>query len=1009
MEKISEGYKKQILTWMLALVSVTLLAQGNITVSGVVTEEGTGEAVIGATVMMKGQSIGTVTDVHGNYTLKNVPSDVVLSYSFVGMKSVEIPVNGRSKINVILEPDSRLIDEVVVVGYGVQRKSDLTGAVGSVKSADLQKTSAANVANALQGKVSGVMVSSYGAPGSQPEVKIRGIGTTNNSSPLYVVDGMFMNDISFLNSHDIQSMEVLKDASATAIYGSRGANGVVIVTTKRGVKGKPVVTITGSEGLQMAGDRLKMADASEYAQLLNEALIHSGGTAQYDDPATLGRGTKWFDQIFRTASVRDYQIGLNGGSETVNYNLSVGFFQQKGVIKRNDYQRLTLRLNNDYKLGEKVTIGHNISAAFSRKRNEDTGVVGQAYRLSPVITPFDKDGNFSDSQNSSTGNPLATLAYLNTDNWDNRLAGSAFLNWNVVRGLSFKTSLGVDYLTTRARRFTPEFHVSTTQKNDINELSKTWARDYTWLWENTLTYDAMLNEIHRINLLGGVTSQKRKYEQLGGSGRDLFSANENYWYLDQTSKDSRTALNNGYSETILSYLFRVNYSLMDRYLFTASFRADGSSKFGPDNRWGYFPSVAAGWRLTEESWLKDRFSWLNNLKLRASWGQIGNDKIGNYKYYALANINSDYDGVFNGIYYPGGTITSLYNRAVHWERSEQYDLGFDLGLFDNRLTLEFDYYNRDTRDMLVTVDVPGAVGLSPVETNVGAVRNRGVDFSLAWQQTVNDFNYTFRFTGTSIHNQVQQLGGKRIPKGDIGGGKLASMTEEGKSIGHFYGYKTAGIFQSQDEIDRYNAMAAEKTGNPGQKYQNNVGEGDLIYQDMDGNGYVDDKDRTDIGSPIPKFIGGLGFSADWKGVDLSIDFQGNFGNKILNAKQIERYSGSDNWDRSFLDRWTEDNRNTSIPRMTLDGNNYLVSDRYVENGSYAKLQNIEIGYTFPRAMMQKIGLQKLRLFITGNNLFYITKYRGFTPEITGNALEAGIDRTVYPVTSSCRIGLNITL
>lgn len=994
---------------MLALMTVAVFAQNKITVSGTVTDEGTGEPVIGATVLLKGQSIGTVADVSGNYRLADVPSDATLVFSFVGMKTLEVPVDGRSKINVILKEDSKLIDEVVVVGYGVQKKTDLTGAVASVTGADLQRTTSANVANALQGKVSGVMVSSYGAPGSQPEVKIRGIGTTNNSSPLYVVDGLLTNDISFLNSHDVQSMEVLKDASATAIYGSRGANGVIIITTKQGKKGKPTITITGSEGFQIAGDRLKMADASEYATLLNEALVNSGGTPQYADPSVLGKGTNWFDEIFRTASVRDYQIALNGGSESTNYNLSAGFFQQQGVIKRNDYQRLTLRLNNDYKLGEKVTIGHNISAAFSQKANEETGVVGQAYRLSPVVTPYDKDGNFSDSQNSSTGNPLATLAYLNRDNWDNRIAGNAFLNWTLVPGLSFRTSLGVDYLGARVRRFTPEFYVSTTQKNEVNELSKSWSRDYTWLWENTLTYDLTIHDNHRINLLGGITSQKRKFELLEGSGRDLFSNDENYWYIDQTSKDSRTAFNNGYSETMMSYLFRANYTLMDRYLFTASFRADGSSKFGPENRWGYFPSVAAGWRMTEESWLKDRFSWLNNLKLRGSWGQIGNDKIGNYKYYALANISPDYDGVFNGIYYPGGTITSLYNRSVHWERSEQYDIGLDLGLFGNRLTLELDYYNRDTKDMLVTVDVPGAVGLSPVETNVGAVRNRGVDFSLAWQQSVEDFNYMIRFTGTTINNKVLGLGGKRIPKGDIGGGKLVTMTEEGKSIGYFYGYKTAGIFQSQGEIDRYNAMAAEKSGNPSQNYQNNVGAGDLIYQDTDGNGYIDDKDRTGIGSPIPKFTGGLGFGADWKGFDLSFDFQGNFGNKIFNAKQIERYSGADNWDRSFLDRWTPDNRNTGIPRMTLEGNNYLVSDRYVDDGSYVKLQNIELGYTFPKEMMQKIRVQKLRLFVTGNNLFYLTKYRGFTPEISGNALESGIDRTVYPVTSSCRFGLNITL
>ena len=402
-------------------------------------------------------------------------------------------------------------------------------------------------------------------------------------------------------------------------------------------------------------------------------------------------------------------------------------------------------------------------------------------------------------------------------------------------------------------------------------------------------------------------------------------------------------------------------------------------------------------------------AWLDNLKIRGSWGQIGNDKISNYRYFALVNVDPNFDAVFNGVYYPGATVTSLYNRSIHWERSEQYDVGFDLGVLNNRLTVEFDFYNRKTKDMLVTVEVPGAVGLTPVETNVGSVTNRGADFTVTWQQNVRNFNYSVRFTGTTIKNRVGNLGGTRIQKGDIGGGRLISMTEEGKSIGYFYGYRTAGIFQSKEEIDRYNAMAAQTSGNPDQKYQNNVSPGDLIYRDLDGNGYIDDKDRTEIGSPIPKFIGGLGFSMDWKGIDFSFDFQGNFGNKIFNAKQIERYSGSDNWDTSFLDHWTTENRNTGVPRMTLEGNNYFVSDRYVENGSYVKLQNLELGYSLPKHITQKLRLTKLRVFFNGNNVFYITKYHGFTPEITGSALEAGIDRTVYPVTSAYRFGLNITL
>ena len=983
---------------MMLLLSMLSFAQGSLTISGVVTEKKTGEPIIGASILLKGQSSGTITDFNGNYSIPNVPSGATLVFSYIGMKTQEVKVTASSKLDISLEEDNQLIDEVVVIGYGIQRKSDLTGSVGAVKSKDLTKVATPNVANALQGRVSGVYISANGAPGSSPEVRIRGIGTTNNSNPLYVVDGMFMDDISFLSTHDIESMEVLKDASATAMYGSRGANGVIIVTTKQGTEGKAVVNFTASEGFQFNNSSFEMANATEYATLLNEALVNTGGKPKFDDPASLGKGTNWFDEIFRVASVRDYQLSVSGGSEKVRYNLSAGYYQQDGIITGNTYNRFTLRANNSYKISKRLTLGHNLSASFSHKKNENSAVVKAAYTISPVKRPYNEDGSFMDSESASSANPVATLHYTNNDDWKERIVGSAFLNWNILNGLDFKTSLGIDYINGRRRNFVPKYYVSETQKNETNSLSKTWDRDFTWLWENLLTYDWKINDKNRLNLLGGITAQKRVYELLEGTGRDFFSDNENYWYLDQASAGSKSVVNNGYHETMMSYLFRANYALMDRYLLTVSVRADGSSKFGPDNRWGYFPSVAAGWRVSEEAFLKDRVQWLSNLKLRGSWGQIGNDK-----YRALANISPSYDAVFGGVFYPGGTITSLSNRSVHWERSEQMDLGFDLGLLNNRFSLELDYYRRDTKDMLVTVDVPASVGLTPVETNVGAVRNSGVDFTVKWEDSLKDFRYGIRLTGTTIKNEVISLGGKRIASGDIGAGKSVQMTEEGKPIKYFYGYNVIGIFQNEAQIKDYNERAAAATGNAGQQYQNNVGPGDLIYEDVDGDGYITANDRKDLGSPTPKFIGGLGISASWKGFDLSIDFQGNFGNKIFNAKQVERFSGSDNWDRSFLDRWTPENPNTMTPRMTLEGNNYQVSSRYVESGSYVKLQTVELGYTFPKSWMQKVSVQNLRVYFSGNNLAYFTGYNGFTPEVLG-----GIDRQIYPVTATCRFGLNVT-
>ena len=1007
--------KKNLFTLcMMLLLSTLSFAQGSLTISGVVTEKKTGEPIIGASILLKGQSSGTITDFDGNYSISGVPSGATLVFSYIGMKAQEVKVTASSKLNISLEEDNQLLDEVVVVGYGVQRKSDLTGSVGTVKSKDLTKVATPNVANALQGRVSGVYISANGAPGSSPEVRIRGIGTTNNSNPLYVVDGMFMDDISFLSTHDIESMEVLKDASATAMYGSRGANGVIIVTTKQGTEGKAVVNFTASEGFQFNNSSFEMANATEYATL----LVNTGGKPKFDDPASLGKGTNWFDEIFRVASVRDYQLSVSGGSEKVRYNLSAGYYQQDGIITGNTYNRFTLRANNSYKISKRLTIGHNLSASFSHKKNENSAVVKAAYTISPVKRPYNEDGSFMDSESASSANPVATLHYTNNDDWKERIVGSAFLNWNILNGLDFKTSLGIDYINGRRRNFVPKYYVSETQKNETNSLSKTWDRDFTWLWENLLTYDWKINDKNRLNLLGGITAQKRVYELLEGTGRDFFSDNENYWYLDQASASSKSVANNGYHETMMSYLFRANYALMDRYLLTASVRADGSSKFGPNNRWGYFPSVAAGWRISEEAFLKDRVQWLSNLKLRGSWGQIGNDKIGNDKYRALANISPSYDAVFGGVFYPGGTITSLSNRSIHWERSEQMDLGFDLGLLNNRFSLELDYYRRDTKDMLVTVDVPASVGLTPVETNVGAVRNSGVDFTVKWEDSLKDFQYGIRLTGTTIKNEVISLGGKRIASGDIGAGKSVQMTEEGKPIKYFYGYNVIGIFQNEGQIKEYDERAAAATGNSGQQYQNNVGPGDLIYEDVDGDGYITANDRKDLGSPTPKFIGGLGISASWKGFDLSMVWAGAAGFSIYWGATTGYNAASTEWGSTIAQRIAENhyfynpenpddprtNINAKYPRMAyIDGyvqNRHGNTTLWLYKGDYIKLKNLSLGYTLPKNWVSKIAMQNARVYVSAENLLTITGFEGQDPE---SATGMG-----YSPFRTIAIGANIT-
>ena len=1005
------GFTYKVIDRYIAIVPVeesNEFLQQQKSVSGKVADS-SGGVLPGVSVVVKGTTNGTITDGNGNYSLPNVPENATLQFSFVGMKTQEIAVGSKTTINVTLEEDAIGIEEVVAVGYGVQRRSDITGAIASVKSKELLKINTANAMDAIQGKVSGVMVEASGAPGSSPVINIRGIGTTNNSSPLYVVDGMLLSDISFLNNNDVESIEVLKDASSTAIYGSRGANGVIMITTKKGKEGKVSINLKANQGIQFQNSPFEVANASDYGQLLNEALVNSGSAKKFADPASLGEGTNWLNEVLRNAPVHDYQVSVNGGTNKVLYNISLGNFSQDGIVKKNSFERTTIRLNNTYRLTDKLSVGHNISASFSDTKNENAGVITAAYRTSPALTVRDENGNFTSPLNASSSNPVATLEYLDSQNKTERLVGNSYLEWELIKGLNFKSNLGLDLTYSKGRSYSPVYFISDYQKNTENSLSKSWTRHFTWLWENTMSYEKTLANIHRINLLGGITAQNYDRETLGASGGNFFTDDPNYVYVDQSAADRKSGSNNASSESMMSYLFRVNYALKDRYLLTASFRADGSSKFGPESRWGYFPSAAAGWRISEESFVKNNATWIDNMKLRASWGQIGNDKIANYQYAGVANMASSFDAVYNGVFYPGGTITSLYNKAIHWEASEQTDFGIDIAVLKNKLTAEIDYYTRDTKDMLVTVNVPAQVGLSAVDTNVGEVRNQGFDFTLGWNHSVREFKYNVRFTGTTIKNEVTKLG-KDIPKGDVGSGLLVTMTREGYPIGSFYGYETIGIFQTPDDIAYYNTLP--KTA--GQKYQNFSGPalapGDLIFKDQDGDGMVRaGQDRTFIGNPTPDFIGGLNISMEYKGFDFSFDLQGNFGNEIFNSKIFERYGGDDNYSVAFLDRWTPDNTSAKLPRMTTGGNNYQISTRWLQDGSYVKLQAAELGYSLPSTLLNKMKIQNVRIYVSGNNLFYITKYDGLTPEISrSNNLERGIDRSIYPVTSSARFGVNVT-
>ncbi len=810
-------------------------------------------------------------------------------------------------------------------------------------------------------------------------------------------------------------MEILKDASATAIYGSRGANGVVIITTKQGQSEEPTFSLNAFEGLQnVIYNGFEMVNARQYAQLVNEGLTNTGAMPTFN-PDTINTSTDWFDEVLRPASIREYQVSFNQKTDKASYFVSAGYFGQQGVLKNSNFERFTLRLNNSYNLTDAITIGHNLSGSWNSAQNPLFGALSWAYRISPTVPVRLPNGDYAPSGNAGAGNPIAALNYNNNETNGQRIVGNAYTNIKFLEDFTFRSSIGIDYRFGQNRAFTPEYFVSSSQRNENNLINKNWERSFDWLWENTLTYEKTIG-IHRFNILGGITSQQNYYERLGGTRRNLASQDESLWYLNAGEVDGVTNENFGNRNSLSSYLFRTNYTLLNRYLFTATFRADGSSRFPPGNRWGYFPSFALGWNLSEEDFMAD-FDWVDNLKLRASWGQIGNQKIQDYQYYARAETGIAYDALFNGELQPGSTITQLSNANITWETSTQTNVGVELGLMQGALNFEVDYYHRRTDDILVTVPIPGSVGLSPTDANVGSVLNRGFDFSAGYTKTLGDFSFDVNLVGTTIYNEVLDLGGREeILGGNIGAGNQVTRARVGQPIGYFFGYNAIGVFQNQAQIDN-------------SPTQPNAQPGDLIFEDNNGtdaegnltgqpDGEITDDDRTYLGSPIPDFIGGLNLGFRYKNFDLSVDLAGQFGFQIYNAKQQERYSGLDNFDVSFLDRWTGEGSSNTAPRITLgSGQNYNISSRFVENGDFVKIRNIQLGYNLPGDLAERVSVQNIRVYLSGNNLLYITKYNGFTPEIessslydgaTARTLGAGLDRTVYPVTAVYKIGLNVT-
>lgn len=988
----------QLGIWLLLAGSLA----GQTVISGTVSAGG--EPLIGVSIQVQGTTSGTVSDFDGNYQLTVPAGADTLLATYIGFATLKSPINGRTRIDLVMAESTELLEEVVVIGYGVQKKNDLTGAVGVVSSEELVDVPTQSIGQALQGKVAGLqIIPASGAPGADAVFRIRGVGTLNNADPLFVVDGMIVSDISFLNPQDVANVSVLKDASATAIYGARGANGVIIVTTKDGKgAGKGGITFSAYTGSQEVIKTIDVLNAEQYATLINEADVNEGRQPRFADPAAFTQSTNWQDEVFQSAPIRNLQVGFRGGDDDSNFNLSANYFSQDGIIKGSGFDRFTLRINNGRKLNNWLRVGTNVAMTFNQSDNIDAGnILLNAYRADPITAARDSLGNFGNTSIfGNTGNPAATIFYNYNKSQNYRGVGNIFADISPLKNLVFRTNFGLDFDYGRNRNFLPVFEVSANQLNEENDLSIFSAYRRNWLWENTLSYSKDWS-VHHLDGVVGLTYQDNFGEFLSGSRQRLIGEDPSFYYLD--AADQITANNGngvfGGDWGLVSYLGRINYTYDNRYLVTVSGRMDGSSRFGTNNRYGFFPSVGLGWNISNEGfWNEDGL--ISRLKLRGSWGRTGNDRIGDYSYTAL--VSSGIGAVFGAqeTLNQGSTLLRLANPDIRWEETTQFDLGLELGLFENKFLLEVDAYRRVTDGVLYAAAIPDYLGAAAPTRNISEVLNEGIDLKVDWRENRGKLRYGLGFNLSLLNNEVLKVDelDSDLFGGGLGiGGQLGTNSRAGFPIGAYFGYEIDGIFQNQDEIEQFATFGNQRPG-------------DLRFRDQNGDGVITAaEDRVVLGSAIPDVLLGINLNVAYAGFDLSLDLNGQFGNEVINAKKMARF-GAYNYETSFLDRWTGEGTSNTEPRITFAGPNFEnLSSRFIEDGAYVRLRNVQFGYSLPNSVLQRIKLSKLRIYFSGTSLWNSQEFSGYNPEIfNGSVFDNGIDRgTIYPIAKVITFGLDV--
>lgn len=996
-------------------------------ISGKVTSEA-GEPIPGVNIILKGTTIGTVTDVEGHYLLEVPDLTGTLLFSYIGYTTSEVPISGRTSVDVILLEDTRRLDEVVVVGYGTVKKSDLTGSVSSISSEEIKAMPLTSMDQGLQGRAAGVhVVQASGQPGGMATIRIRGGNSLQGGNePLYVIDGFpvyngggfgvpgggsavnNVNGLASLNPNDIESIEVLKDASATAIYGSRGANGVVLITTKGGKKGRDIVSFESYYGVQEVRKTIDVMNATDFARLVNDAYTNDGLSAIYSESeiSSFGEGTDWQDKIFRVAPIQNYQMSVSGGDDKTTYAVSGSYFDQQGIIIDSYFKRLSGRINLDRKINSDFNVGSHLTLnrsntnvlQTSTNSGDNPGVVIAALMMSPIQKVYENEELGIYTPVNNTGfpipNPVATAREIDNEMITTRLLGDVYAQYQIVKDLRARVSFGADIINNKGNYYVPSYVNQGKGNGGLGQVSSMLST--TWLNENTLSYNKQINQDHALNLLAGITFQGNRTEFVSASSQGFVTD-----ALQENSLQSGAVYNTPVTSApewgLVSYLGRINYSWMEKYLFTLTGRVDGSSRFGRGNQYGFFPSGAVAWRMIEEKFIQD-MRIFDDLKLRASFGLTGNQEIGQYN--SLATMQSD-NYTFGNALVTGFRPSRVPNPFLQWEKTGQFDVGLDMGFWRNRLRITADWYKKTTSDLLYSASVPWTSGFSTALQNIGSIENRGLELGIGADIFSGKFNWNSNFNIAFNENRVLDLGDIDFffaaSEGPLKNSQI-SRIEVGKPIGMFYGYVFDGIFQSDAEV----INSAQPAAKPG----------DRRYKDLNGDGKISPEgDRTIIGRAQPKFFGGITNTLNWKGFELNIFANWSYGNDILNHNllQLENPTGGGNALSAMVDRWTPDNPSQLYPRATRQ-RAILFSNRQLEDGSYVRIKTLTFSYSFPTLISDR--LSGLKVYFTAQNLWTVTNYSGFDPEVSRHGttnLTPGEDYGVYPVAKTFLLGVNLNI